>query len=73
MGLYSVVMEKIAERSYSMALVNRRIFFYGILFMLPVITIIAGWTVLKEPISGKAILGTFLILGGLLLSQWKKS
>lgn len=128
-GFYSVAMEKISETKHSMILVTRRIFFYGLLFMLPVVpfmgfsvtaaevfeaqnimvflflgvlcgaggfvfwnvamrilgavstslyiylipvvTIVAGWLVLAEPVNSSGILGTILILGGLLLSQWK--
>lgn len=128
-SIYSVAMEKVSETKHSMILVTRRIFFYGILFMLPavpfmgfsvtltdilktenlmvflflgvlcgaggfvfwnmamkalgavstslyiylipVITIIAGWLVLHEPVNSSGIWGTILILSGLLLSQWK--
>lgn len=128
-GFYSVAMEKISETKHSMILVTRRIFFYGLLFMLPVvpfmgfsvtaaevfeiqnimvflflgvlcgaggfvlwniamrilgavstsvyiylipvITIIAGWIVLGEPVNNSGIFGAILIFTGLLLSQWK--
>lgn len=128
-GIYSVAMEKISETKHSMILITRRIFFYGLLFMLPivpfmgfsvtaaevfelqnlmvflflgvlcgaggfvfwnvamrilgavstslyiylipVITIIAGWLILGEPVNSGGIWGTILILSGLLLSQWK--
>lgn len=59
---YSIVTKKISSFGYSSIMVTRRTFFYGILFMIPVMFMMdyhPDYMMLKEPV----ILGNMLFLG----------
>ncbi len=44
--------------------------FYGILFMVPVITVVTSVLVLKEPVTWVSAVGTVLAVAGLFLSEY---
>lgn len=61
-GMYSALVKKIGEWNYPMAAVTRRIYFYGILFLIPILIVQGGsWdmAVMVRP----EILFNFLFLG----------
>ena len=61
-AVYSVLTKRIGEYGYPVVLTTRRIFFYGILFMLPAIGILRfdpNWNVLRYP----EVIGNLLFLG----------
>lgn len=61
-GLYSVFTRKVSETSYPTAAVTRRIFFYGILFMLP-IAWLSGFTWKPELLLKPINLANMIFLG----------
>lgn len=61
-GAYSALVKKIGEWDYPMIAVTRRIYFYGILFLIPVLLIQhASWNVVL--FRDTEIAANFLILG----------
>lgn len=61
-GLYSVILKKISEWNYPMIAVTRRIYFYGIVFLIPVAVVQgASWklSAFKHP----QVIGNVLFLG----------
>lgn len=82
-AVYSVIVRKMGRLGYPVAAVTRRIFFYGLVFMapmlgavvssnyiyaVPVITVAASMVVLKEPITVMGGIGMLLTLAGLAIS-----
>ena len=66
---YSILTRIISGFGYPTIPATRRIFLYGILFMVPVITIAASVLILHEPFTALTGLGTVLTLAGLFISQ----
>jgi len=69
---YSILTRKISSFGYPVILTTRRTFFYGILFMVPVITVVTSVLVLKEPVTWVSIMGTVLAVAGLFLSEYNR-
>ena len=79
-GFYSAIIKKIGEWDYPTAAVTRRIYFYGMLFLIPVlmwqgvswdVTVVLSGVILHEKMTFVSVTGALLILLGLIVSQKK--
>jgi len=79
-GFYSAIIKKIGEWDYPTAAVTRRIYFYGMLFLIPVqmwqgvswdVTVVLSVVILHEKMTFVSVTGALLILLGLIVSQKK--
>ncbi len=79
-GFYSAIIKKIGEWDYPTAAVTRRIYFYGMLFLIPVlmwqgvswdVTVVLPVVILHEKMTFVSVTGALLILLGLIVSQKK--
>ena len=79
-GFYSAIIKKIGEWDYPTATVTRRIYFYGMLFLIPVlmwqgvswdVTVVLSVVILHEKMTFVSVTGALLILLGLIVSQKK--
>ena len=79
-GFYSAIIKKIGEWDYPTAVVTRRIYFYGMLFLIPVrmwqgvswdVTVVLSVVILHEKMTFVSVTGALLILLGLIVSQKK--
>ena len=79
-GFYSAIIKKIGEWDYPTAAVTRRIYFYGMLFLIPVlmwqgvswdVTVVLSAVILHEKMTFVSVTGALLILLGLIVSQKK--
>ena len=80
LGFYSAIIKKIGEWDYPTAAVTRRIYFYGMLFLIPVlmwqgvswvVTVVLSVVILHEKMTFVSVTGALLILLGLIVSQKK--
>ena len=79
-GFYSAIIKKIGEWDYPTAAVTRRIYLYGMLFLIPVlmwqgvswdVTVVLSVVILHEKMTFVSVTGALLILLGLIVSQKK--
>ena len=79
-GFYYAIIKKIGEWDYPTAAVTRRIYFYGMLFLIPVlmwqgvswdVTVVLSVVILHEKMTFVSVTGALLILLGLIVSQKK--
>ena len=79
-GFYSAIIKKIGEWDYPTAAVTRRIYFCGMLFLIPVlmwqgvswdVTVVLSVVILHEKMTFVSVTGALLILLGLIVSQKK--
>ena len=79
-GFYSAIINKIVDWDYPTAAVTRRIYFYGMLFLIPVlmwqgvswdVTVVLSVVILHEKMTFVSVTGALLILLGLIVSQKK--
>ena len=70
-GFYSAIIKKIGEWDYPTAAVTRRIYFYGMLFLIPVlmwqgvswdVTVVLSVVILHEKMTFVSVTGALLIL-----------
>ncbi|MDO4519304.1 MAG: DMT family transporter [Eubacteriales bacterium] len=75
-GVYSIIVKKINEGSISAVLTTRRIFFYGIVFMIP-LALLSGYQLKPERFANTINLFNFLFLGvcacALCFIMWNKA
>ena len=73
MGLLFHTDKKDQQLRYPVIQTTRRTFFYGILFMVPVITVVASALVLREPVTWMTAGGTLLAVAGLFISAKQRA
>lgn len=67
---YSILTRRISSFGHPVILTTRRTFFYGILFMVPVISVVTSVLLLKEPVTWISAVGTVMAVAGLFLSEY---